>query len=62
MIAPTWMAAAASAIVAVAAGLADRGLQRRRNLDRIGWVDWRTVQMTALIGLMVATGLALQRQ
>jgi uncharacterized membrane protein len=62
MMTSAWLAAAAAGAIAVAAGLADRGWQRRRNLDRIGWVDWRTVQMAALLGLMVAAGLALAPQ
>jgi hypothetical protein len=44
--------------VALAAGLADHRRRRRADLDRIGWVDWPTVQMLALIGLAIAVRLA----
>lgn len=56
-----WMAAAAAAALAVASGLADRRRRHRGDLDRIGWVDWRTVQMAAMLALMVAVGLALHQ-
>ncbi len=36
--------------VAVLAGVADWRRSRRDDLDRVGWFDWRTVQMTALLG------------
>lgn len=66
MIAPqgsgTWIAAGVAGAVAVAAGLADRTRTRRRELDRIGWVDWRTVQMAAMLALLVSVGLALHAQ
>lgn len=31
---------------------------RRRDLDAVGWIDWTTVQMAALIALAVLAGLA----
>lgn len=59
--APAWIAAGVAGAVAVAAGLAERGRRRRRDLDRIGMVDWRTVQMAAMLALMVAVGVGLAR-
>lgn len=44
-----WIAAAAALGVAVLAGLADWRRKRRVDLDRIGVVDWPTVQMLGLI-------------
>ncbi|BCA58897.1 hypothetical protein [Sphingomonas sp. HMP6] len=44
-----WMAAAAAGGVAIAAGVGDWRRSKRRDLDSIGWVDWRTLQMFALI-------------
>jgi hypothetical protein len=45
-----WGTAAAVAVgVAVLAGVADWRRRRRRDLDRVGMVDWRTVQMLSLI-------------
>ena len=40
-------------MLAVLAGLADRRRSRRADLDRIGLLDWRGVQMFALIGVAV---------
>ena len=56
-----WIAAALAGVVAVAAGLAERARGRRRELDRVGLVDWRTVQMAAMLALMVAVGVGLAR-
>ena len=45
-----WWGGAAIAIVgAVLAGVADWRRTRRDDLDRVGWLDWRSVQMFALI-------------
>lgn len=45
--------------VALVAALADRRRRRRADPDRVGWVDWRTVQMAALLAtiLLVSIGL-----
>ena len=53
-----WITAGVAGAVALAAGLADHRRRRRADLDRIGWVDWPTVQMLALIGLGIAVTLA----
>lgn len=45
-----WWAGAVVALgVGVLAGVADWRRVRRDDLDRVGWFDWRTVQMSALI-------------
>jgi hypothetical protein len=59
--APAWIAAGVAGVVALAAGLTDRARSRRRELDRIGLIDWRSVQMAALLALLVAAGLALKQ-
>ncbi|MGD9664629.1 MAG: hypothetical protein AB7U34_05440 [Novosphingobium sp.] len=41
--------------VSVAAGLADTGRSRRTNLDRVGFMPWRTL---SIICLFVAASLA----
>ena len=46
-----WWLAGAAALVAVVAGLADRHRARRDDLDRIGLLDWRSIQMFALIAI-----------
>ncbi len=54
-------AAAAALLLALVAGLLDRRRRLRADPDRVGWVDWRTVQMAALLGaiLLVSLGLHL---
>ena len=46
---PWWVATGVAVIVAVLAGVVDWRRTRRADLDRIGIVDWRTVQMFGLI-------------
>ncbi|SFO27636.1 hypothetical protein SAMN05428984_3139 [Sphingomonas sp. OK281] len=53
-----WSAGGGLAAIAVVAGLGERRRRRRHDPDSVGWVDWLTVQMLALIGLAVTIGLA----
>jgi hypothetical protein len=53
-----WSASGGLVVVAVVAGLGERRRRRRRDPDSVGWVDWPTVQMLALIALAVTIGLA----
>ena len=52
-----WSASGGLVVVAVVAGLGERRRRRRRDPDSVGWVDWPTVQMLALIALAVTVGL-----
>ena len=54
-----WSAAGVAVVVAVLAGVADWRRDRRDDLDRVGWVDWRSTQMFALIA---AAGFAIIAQ
>jgi len=46
---PWWIAVAVAVVLAIAAGIADWRRSRRADLDRIGVLDWRTVQVLCLI-------------
>ena len=54
-----WSASGGLAALAVVAGFGERR-RRRRDPDSVGWVDWPTVQMLALIALAVTIGLAVK--
>ncbi|MCU6454048.1 hypothetical protein LPN01_08160 [Sphingomonas sp. A2-49] len=56
---PAFWGAGAALLTALAAALADRRRRLRDDPDRVGWVDWRTVQMAALLAtiLLVSIGL-----
>lgn len=52
-----FIAAGASIAVAVLAGLGERRRRRRADLDRIGVIDWRSVQMAALLAAALCVSL-----
>lgn len=54
-----WSGAGVCLAAAGAAMWRERSARRRRDLDRIGPVDWRTAQMLALIGAAAFAILAL---
>lgn len=47
------------ALLVLIAGWGDRRRRRRTAPDRVGWIDWPTVQMAAMLALLVTIGLAL---
>lgn len=55
MTGPAAVVAAIAALVAVAAGLIDLRVRRRHDLDRVGLLDWRTMQFLAL-GVAIIAG------
>jgi hypothetical protein len=57
---PFWIAIG-TLLLALVAAFADRRRRLRDDPDRVGWVDWRTVQMAAMLAAMVAVGLALHQ-
>lgn len=55
-----WIAAAALLALAILAALAEHRRQRRRDIDRPGFVPWNTVQILAFFLAFVAAALALK--
>ena len=55
-----WSAAGAALALAVIAGVAESRRQRRRSLDRPGWVPWRGLQVAAFFAAVVLAVLALR--
>lgn len=51
-------AVALALAVAVAAGVADWRHRKRADLDRVGLLDWRSVQFFALVAAVVAFSFA----
>jgi len=54
-----WWAAGTAAALTVLAGLADWARNRRRNLDRIGWVPWQLISVLAFFAALGLGALAL---
>ncbi|MDB5680918.1 MAG: hypothetical protein JWO16_723 [Sphingomonas bacterium] len=52
-------AVALALAVALIAGIADWRHRKRDDLDRVAWFDWRSVQIFALIGAIVAFSLVM---
>lgn len=55
-----WIAAVAFAVIAVIAALAERRRARRVTLDRVGWVPWSAILLTALFAGAICITLALR--
>jgi hypothetical protein len=55
MTAQHWLfgGAGAAALLALGAGVAESRRDRRRDLDRTGWVPWRGVQVTAFFAVVL---------
>ncbi|MBS0478341.1 MAG: hypothetical protein JSR79_03460 [Proteobacteria bacterium] len=55
-------AVALALAVALLSGIADWRHRKRDDLDRVAWLDWRSVQVFALIGAIVAFSVAVNLQ
>lgn len=53
-------AATSCAVAAAGAAWGDRRRTRRHDLDAVGLVDWRTVQLVAIAAGLVLTALAIR--
>ena len=53
------LAAGLLGLVVVASAIGERRRARRSDLDRVGVIDWPTVQLLALVGLAIIGILAL---
>jgi hypothetical protein len=53
-----WAAAACALGLALVAAVADYRQRKRHDLDRVALVDWRSVQVFALIAAIILAGLA----
>ena len=50
----------AALVLAVVAGVAESRRNRRRSLDRPGWVPWRGLQVVAVFAIIALSILALK--
>lgn len=57
-----WGLASAALLLALLAVWRERVRSQRRDLNRVGWIDWRSVQFAAILALLVFAGLALHLQ
>lgn len=55
-----WSAAGAALGLALLAGVADWRRGRRRELDSVGWVPWRGLQVAGFFAALVFAVLAVQ--
>lgn len=55
-----WTTSGVALAVALVAAVADLRRNKRRNLDRPGWMPWALIQVIAGIGAVVAAALALK--
>jgi hypothetical protein len=55
-----WTITGVAVALVLLSGLADRQRNRRRNIDRPGWVPWPLIMILAMIVAAVAASLALK--
>ena len=56
---PYWIAAGIALSIGVLAGIGDWRRKRRSDLDRVGLIDWPTLQMLALISAAILVIIAM---
>ncbi|HEX8528289.1 hypothetical protein [Allosphingosinicella sp.] len=56
-----WWTAGGALALAASAAAAEWLRGRRRNLDRVGWMPWQTIQVLAFFSAIALAGLAMTR-
>lgn len=54
-----WTSVGVALLVAVVAAFGERQRKRRRDMDKIGLLNWPLIQMLALLAALILTSLAL---
>jgi hypothetical protein len=54
-----FVGAGAGVAVAILAAWRERRRHRRADFDRVGWIDWRSVQLAALVVAMILVSIGL---
>lgn len=54
-----WGGAVAALLLAVVSGVGDSRRRKRRDLDRVGFIPWATVQVMAMLGAVILVSVAL---
>jgi hypothetical protein len=54
-----WIAAAACVLVAMACGFGEHRRRNRADLDRVGFVPWLTIQLTAIVAAILLASVAM---
>lgn len=57
---PLWIIAAAAGGMAGVAAIGERRRNRRRDIDRVGWVPWPGIMLAAIFLACVSAALALK--
>lgn len=57
---PLWIGVGALVAVAAGSGLADWRRSRRRELDRVGWMPWTTIQVASILAAVITAALAIK--
>ena len=55
-----WTVSGSAFAVAATAGLAEYRRQRRKNLDRVGWMPWNLIQTMAGLAAVLALAYSLR--
>ena len=54
-----WIGASAAGVTALVAAIGERRRQQRDDPDRVGVLDWRSIQLFAILALLLCVSVAL---